>query len=80
MRAFAELKEVFTTAPVLAHFDGKKEIVLETDAQCYVSTGVLLQYDDQGVLHPVPFFCKKHAPAEENHEIYDQQLGASVKC
>jgi hypothetical protein len=30
-RAFTELKKAFTTAPVLAHFDYKKEIVLEVD-------------------------------------------------
>ena len=78
-RAFAELKEAFTTAPVLAHFDYEKEIVLETDASSYVSAGVLSQYDNQGILHPVAFFSKKHIPAEENYEIYDQELGAIVK-
>jgi hypothetical protein len=57
-RAFVELKEAFTTAPVLAHFNFEKEIVLETDASSYVSAGVLSQYDDQGVLHPVAFFSK----------------------
>jgi hypothetical protein len=39
----------FTTAPVLAHFDTEKEIVLETDALTYISAGVLSQYDNQGV-------------------------------
>src|ERR1700737_2423471 len=67
-RAFAELKMAFTTAPVLAHFDYEKKIVLETDASSYVSAGVLSQYDDQGILHPIVFFLKKHSPAEENYE------------
>jgi hypothetical protein len=46
-------------------------IVLETNASSYVSAGVLSQYNDQGVLHPVAFLSKKHSPAEENYEIYD---------
>jgi hypothetical protein len=78
-RAFAELKKAFMTAPVLAHFDFEEEIVLETDASSYVSAGVLSQYDDQEVLHPVAFFSKKHTPAEENYDIYNQELGAIVK-
>jgi hypothetical protein len=78
-RAFAELKVAFTTVPVLVHFDFEKEIVLETDASSYVAAGVLSQYDDQGILHPVAFFSKKHTPAEENYAIYDHELGAIVK-
>jgi hypothetical protein len=74
-RAFAELKIAVTTAPVLAHFDYKKELVFETNTSSYVSAGVLSQYDDRGVLYPMAFFSKKHLPAEENYEIYDQELG-----
>jgi hypothetical protein len=74
-----ELKVAFTTASVLAHFNFEKEIVLATDASSYVSAGVLSQYDDQGILHPVAFFSKSHTPAKENYEIYDQELGAIVK-
>ena len=36
-------------------------------------------YYDQGVLHPLPLFSKKHTPAKENYEILDQELGAIVK-
>jgi hypothetical protein len=78
-RAFTELKIAFTTAPVLTHFDYEKEIVLETDASSYVSAGVLSQYDDHGVLHPVASFSKKHSPVEENYEIFNQESGAIVK-
>jgi hypothetical protein len=52
---------------------------VETDASDYVSTGVLSQYDDQGILHPVAFFSKKYSPAECNYEIYDKELMAIVR-
>src|ERR1700687_3897026 len=67
-RAFADLKRAFTTAPVLAHFNYEKEIVLETDNASDSAAGVLSQHQNQGVLHPVAFFSKKHSPAKENYE------------
>jgi hypothetical protein len=70
---FAELKATFTTAPVLADFHYERECIMETDASSYVFAGVLSQYDDQGILHPVAFFSKKHTPAEEYYEIYNQE-------
>ena len=53
---------------------------METDASDYVSAGLLSPYDDQGILHPVALFSKKHAPAECNHEIYDKELLAVVRA
>ena len=53
---------------------------METDASDYVSAGVLSQYDDEGILHPVTFFSKKHTPAECNYEIYDKELMAIIRC
>ena len=58
--AFEELKERFTTAPILAHFDYDRDVIIETDASDYVSAGVLSQHDDDGILHPVAFFSTKH--------------------
>ena len=73
-QAFNELKDAFTTAPVLARFDFKGDTVVDTDASDYVSAGVLLQYDDQGILHPFAFFSKQHTPAEWKYGIYDKEL------
>jgi hypothetical protein len=78
--AFDGLKTAFTTAPVLPHFDYDREIVVETDASDYVSAGVLSQYDDEGTLHPVAFYSKKHSPAECNYEIYDKELLIIVRA
>ena len=55
-RAFKFLKTVFTTAPVLAHFDPDKEILVETDASDYVSAGVISQHDSNSILYQVSFF------------------------
>ena len=77
-RAFEGLKEAFTTVLVLAGFDFERDAVVETNASDYVSAGVLSQYGDQGILLPVTFFSKKHAPAECNYEIYDKELLAVV--
>ena len=78
--SFNTLKKAFTTAPVLRPFDWNKEVILETDASDYVSAGVLSQYDDDGVLHPVAFFSKKHSATECNYEIYDKELLAIIRC
>ena len=78
--AVETLKTAFTTAPVLRHFDNDRQIIVEMDASDFVSAGVLSQYDDDGILHPVAFFSKKHSPAECNYEIYDKELMAIVRC
>ena len=78
--AFEALQSAFTSAPILRHFDYEKEIIVETDASDYVSAGIMSQYDDEGILHPVAFFSKKHSPAECNYEIYDKELMAIIRC
>ena len=78
--AFQQLKYRFTSAPILAHFDAEKEIIVETDASDYVSVGIMSQYDDNGVLHLVAYFSKQYSSAECNYEIYDKELMAIIRC
>ena len=54
-RAFTELKQRFTTAPILAHFDAKQPVIIETDASDFAIGGILSQRDDENRLHPVAF-------------------------
>jgi len=77
--AFDPLKNAFTTAPILRHFDYEREIIVETDASDYVLAGILSQHDDDGILHPVAFYSKKYSPAECNYEIYDKELLVIVR-
>ena len=51
---------------------------MKTDASDYISEGILLQYDENDVLHSVTYFFKKHSPAECNYEIYNKELMAIV--
>jgi len=78
--AFQFLKDAFTSAPILRHFDYEKPCVVETDASDFVSAGILSQYADDGTLHPVAFFSKKHTATECNYEIYDKELMAIIRC
>jgi len=78
--AFETMVEAFTTAPIFRHFDHEREVIIETDTSDYVSAGVLSPYDDEGVLHPVAYFSKKHSPAECNYDIYDKVLMAIIKA
>jgi hypothetical protein len=66
------------TAPILHHFDYDHEAIIETNTSDYISTGILSQYNDKGILHLVTFFSKKHSPSECNYEIYDKELMAIV--
>jgi len=77
--AFEMMVTAFTTAPVLRHFDHDREMIIQRDASYYKSAGVLSQYDDVGVLHPVSYFSKKHSPTECNYDIYDKELIPIIK-
>jgi hypothetical protein len=64
--------------PVLCHFNPERKIVVETNASNLVVAGVLLQYDNNSILHQVAYFSRKSSPAEINHEIYNEDLLAIV--
>jgi hypothetical protein len=78
--SFATLKHAYTTTPILHHFDYDREAIIETDASDYVSASILSQYHNEGILHPVAFFSKKHSLAECNYEIYNKELMAIVRA
>lgn len=76
--AFIELKQAFTSAPVLAHADPNKPFIMETDGSDFAVGAVLSQQGLDGILHPVAFYSRKLSPAEINYEIYDKELLAIV--
>ena len=78
-KSFELLKDHFTTAPVLAHFDFEKECILEINSSDNVSPRIFSQYGDDRLLHPVDFFSCKHSSQKINFEIYDKELLAIIK-
>ena len=54
-RAFQELKEKFTSAPILASFDPGRRIIMETDASDQALGSCLCQPDAENCLHPVAY-------------------------
>lgn len=78
--AFSRLKEMFLSAPVLAHFDPDRKTVMEVDSSGYAVGGILQQFDESGLLRPCALFSTKNTPTECNYPIYDKELLAIVKC
>src|SRR5438270_3011565 len=78
-KAFWTLKEAFTTASILRHFDWTRPAILEADASNEALEGTVSQYDDDGILHPCAFHSCKFMAVERNYEIYDKEMLAIVE-
>jgi len=76
--AFRELKHRFTSAPLLAHFDAQRPVIIKTDASDFAIGAILSQRDEENRLHPVAFHSRKFTPVEINYEIHDKELLAIV--
>ncbi|MBW0583777.1 hypothetical protein O181_123492, partial [Austropuccinia psidii MF-1] len=70
---FQSLKEAFTTAPILSHFNPSLPTIVETDASDYSLGSVLSQVNDSGK-NPIAFDSRKLLPAELNYKIHDKEL------
>jgi len=65
-RAFQELKKQFTTAPILAHFDATRPVIIESDTSDFAIGAILSQRDTENRLHPVAFHSRKvHASGNQ---------------
>ncbi|MBW0550072.1 hypothetical protein O181_089787 [Austropuccinia psidii MF-1] len=73
LRQFHQIKEEFTIAPILSHFDPSLPTIVETNASDYPLVAVLSQVSDSGK-HPIAFDSRKLLPAELNYEIHDREL------
>ncbi|MBW0544522.1 hypothetical protein O181_084237 [Austropuccinia psidii MF-1] len=73
LREFNQLKEAFTIAPILSHFDPSLPTIVETDASDYAFGAVLSQISYLGK-HPIAFDSPKLLPAELNYEIHDKEV------
>ncbi len=77
-KAFETLKRVFTTAPILEHYNWEAALRMETDASKAGAGGVLSQMGKDGQWHPIAFFSYKFKGAETRWDTHDKELYAIV--
>lgn len=74
-QAFKDLKERFTTAPILRHPDPERPFIVEVDAS---STGIgAILSQRQGnpeKMFPCAFYSRKLSPAERNYDVGNREL------
>ena len=73
-QSFNGLKEAFTTAPILTHFQPGAQITVETDASDYAVIGILSITCADGKLHPVAFYSQTLTAPELNYNTHDKEL------
>jgi len=78
--AFDNLKQRFTSAPILLMPDFSKPFRLETDASDYDYGAILSQQSNDGPWLPVAYMSKQMLPAERNYVIYDKELLAIIEA
>jgi hypothetical protein len=71
-KAFTQLKEAFTSAPILAHVDPARPFTIEADASDFALGSIVSQLGEHGELHPVAFHSRKFIAAEINYEVHDK--------
>jgi hypothetical protein len=78
--AFQKLKRRFQEGPVLIMADQTKPFYLETDASAFASGTILMQKDDNGLLHPCGYLSRTFSPTEQQYQIYDRELLALIRA
>jgi len=76
---FRELKEKFTTEPVLVALDLDKKMRMEVDVLDYRIGGVLSMECEDRLLRPVVFLSKSFNEIERNYKIYDKKMLAIIR-
>ena len=76
--AFSTLLSLFQQAPILHLPNVTRPFVVMTDASLLASSSVLMQTDGNGDLHPCAYLSQTFSPAEQNYDIYDQELLAII--
>lgn len=77
-KAFDNLKQAFTTAPVITQPDPEKPFRVECDASGF-AIGVVLSQQHEGHWHPCAYLSASMSEAERNYDVHDRELLAIMK-
>ena len=78
--AFEQLKQVFTSRPLLVALDIDKEFRVEVDTSNFATGGVLLIKCEDSKWRPVAYISKLLNETERNYEIHDKEMLAVIYC
>ncbi|KAL0204546.1 hypothetical protein M9458_002564 [Cirrhinus mrigala] len=74
-RAFASLKEKFTSTPILKHPDPNLPFVVEVDdSDCGIGAVLSQRHGQPGKLYPCAAFSRKLTSAERNYDVGNKEL------
>ncbi|KAL0192334.1 hypothetical protein M9458_010630, partial [Cirrhinus mrigala] len=75
IQAFDDLRQRFTTAPILHHPDPDKPFIVEVDASSTGIGAVLSQRQGEpSKMFPCAYFSHKLSPAERNYDVGNREL------
>ena len=78
--AFKQLKQVFTSKPLLVALDIDKEFRVEADTSNFATGRVLLIKCEDNKWRPVAYISKLLNEMERNYEIHDKEMLAVIRC
>lgn len=79
--AFVGVKELLSTAPVLALYDPNAETIVSADASSYGIGAVLLQKQKNGDTKPVAYISRSMSPTEGRYaQIEKEALAFTWAC
>ena len=77
VKAFNQLKDEMTKAPVLANPDFKEPFIIQTDAST-VAIGAVLSQNINDKEHPIAYISRKLLPREQNYSTIEKECLAIV--
>ena len=80
-RVFTQLRQAFTKAPILWHFDYEQYIRIEINASGYAIGGVFSQTPlEMGQWHPVAYYLQKIILAKMRYKTHNTELLAIIEA
>lgn len=79
-KAFETLKQLFTTAPILAYPDNNCKFRVECDSSDYATGAVLSMECSDGIWRPCAFSSHSLNEAERNYQIADKEMLAIIRA
>jgi len=77
-QAFNKLKKQLVSTPLLAYFNPKRPLILETDALNSVIAGVYSQKQTDRKWHPIAYYLKTIIDAKLNYLIHNKEILAII--